>query len=470
MTLSLVKSLTAPLLRQAIVVLALGVPFAALPGPAQASTVPAIAVYSADLNYNWGGPLDQVTQSWGGAVVNGAIYSSGGIVMPSGLTEYYNQGSAGYQAVGVKTSPTMFAYEYAFTVGSASNPQGTFVSNFGGLTNVSLALYQGMPSLYQATPVTGTNPQGASVAPVDVGVFNGSGGTAGQYILQMAGLTTGTTYYLTVAGDLAPGSTMGDFYGIGEVSAVPLPATLLMFGSAIVGLSGLAERRRLGTLVRKVAHQATYGMAVIATLGIVFTAAFAGGAKAAAYTTAYTDSTVLATQPSLTGIEMLPLSGLILGGPAGRLSIPGPGGGFVSAPNLSSFTFEYQFALSSSSDIVASLSQLHTTLTSGSQFELFAGAAPQVAPAQMPAPLAVSQAGAVPGELYLSYAGPSGTGLAPGTYYLAVMGGLASGQTHGSLSGTLAISPVPLPTALLLFGTAIGGLAIAERFGRNARA
>lgn len=466
MTLNLVKSLSTSFLRQAIAVLALGAPFVALPGPALASAVSAIPVYSADLNTNWGGPLDQVTQTWGGAVVNGTIYGSGGTVLPSGLTEYYNQGSAGYQAVGLKLSPTMFAYEYAFTVGSASNPQGTFVSNFGGLTDISLALYQGVPSLYQVTPATGTNPQGASVAPLDVGVFTASGGTAGQYILQMAGLTSGPTYYLTVTGELAPGSTVGNFYGIAEVSTVPLPTALLMFGSAIVGLGGLTERRRLGALLRKVTHQATYGMAVVAALGLAFTMASANGAKAATY--AATDLTTLSGVPSPNGVEYLPFSGLILGGSKGQLMIPG--GTAVPAPNLTSFTFEYQFTLSTPSDIVASLSQLHTTLTTGSQFELFSGTAPEPAPSLMPTPLAVSNASAVPGELYLTYAGPLGNGLAPGTYYLAVMGGLASGQTHGSLSGTLAISSVPLPHALLLFGSAIGGLALAERFGRSAKA
>jgi len=471
MTHSFVKSLTTTFLGQAIAALVIGAPMvAALPGSAAASQISAtqLPVYSASLDDNWGGPLDQVTQAWGGAVVNGTIYGSKGAVQPSGLTEAYNTGSAAYQVTPVATSisPTMFAYEYSFTVSATSNPQGTFISNFGGLTNISLALYKGAPTLFQMTPATGTNPQGASVLPLDVGVYNGLTGTSGQYILQMAGLTSGQTYYLTATGQLAPHSSSGNFFGIAEVSAVPLPAALVMLGSALVGLGGVKERRRLGDLMRTVAHQTWRGAAVMAALVLALTMAFATGAKAAAVVV--TDHAVI-TGTAAGTTTYYPFNGLIVKGSPGTLQIAH--NTTVAAPaNMTEFVFEYQFTLGSGvTGLTASLSQLHTTLTTGSSFELFAGAAPASFPASSPPkPLSVSSASAVPGELYLTYAGPAGTGVGKGTYYLAAMGNLATSATlRGSLSGTMAVSAVPLPAALLLFGSAIGGLAVAERFGRR---
>lgn len=464
------KSLSAQLARRAIAVLALGVPFVAPLGLAQAAPVPEIPVYTANLDTNplWGGSvstpttLDQITADWGGAVLNGAVsvrhhHHGAGL----SLAEFYNPGSVSHESLAVKPSPRTFAFEYEFTVGALSNPQGTFVSNFGGLTDISLALYQGAPSLYQVTPTAG-NPQGSSVGPLDLGVLSTSGSTSGEWVLQMAGLTSNQPYFLTVTGELAPHSKSGDFYGIAEVSSVPLPAALLLFGSAIAGLGGLAERRRLGEVVRKAAHGATRGAALAAALGLVFTALYAGGAKAAAFTAV---ANAVSYPSGSAGTGYYPLAGLILGGPSGQLAIPGSP--TVAAPGLTSFTFEYQFVLTAPSILKASISQLHTTVTTGQQFELFAGTAPAPAPALTPTPLAVSQTGVVPGELYLTYAGPSGTGMGTGTYYLAVMGGLEPAAGHGSLSGTMALSAVPLPTALLLFGSALGGLALAERVARR---
>jgi len=468
MTTSPARSLTAKFIRQAIAALAIGVPFAVLPGLAQASALPAIPIYTANLDTDplWGGSpgspttLDQITNDWSAAVMNGLIVSNPG----GGLTlrDFYNPGSSGVQVAPVGTTPNMFAFEYTFTVGAASNPQGTFVSSFGGLTDISLALYQGAPSLYRTTPIPGTNPQGAGASPLDVGVLSTAGFTTGEYILQMAGLTAGPTYYLTVTGELSPGSTSGNFYGLAEdVAAVPLPGALLMFASALAGLGGLAGRRRLGEVVRKIGHGAIRGTALAAAaLGLIVTALIPGGAQAAAY---YTDvANAVSFPPPAGGTETFPLAGLIVGGASGHLTIPGNLS--MSAPNVTGFAFDYQFDLLSPAILQASISQLRTNITTGPQFELFAGtpASPSASP------LAVSTVGPTPGELIISYAGPAGMGMAPGQYFLAVTGSLAAGQTHGSLSGTMQLSAVPLPTALLLFGSAIGGLAIVEGFGKHA--
>jgi len=471
MTVSPARSLTARFFRQAIAALAIGVPFAALPGLVQASVVPAIPVYTTNLDVNplWesnpGTPttLDQITNNWGAAVMNGLIVPKPG----GGLTlrDFYNPGSSGVQVAPVGTTPNMFAFEYTFTVGAASNPQGTFVSSFGGLTDISLALYQGAPSLYRTTPIPGTNPQGAGASPLDVGVLSTAGFTTGEYILQMAGLTAGPTYYLTVTGELSPGSTSGNFYGLAEdVAAVPLPDALLMFASALAGLGGLAGRRRLGEVVRKIGHGAIRGMTLAAAaLGLIVTALIPGGAQAAAY---YTDvANAISFPPPAGGTETFPLAGLIVGGASGRLTIPG--NQTVSAPNMAGFTFDYQFDLVSPTMAMlqASISQMQTNVTTGPQFVLFGGT--PASPSALP--LAISTVGPTPGELIISYAGPAGHGMGPGEYFLAVIGSLAQGQSHGSLSGSMVLSPVPLPGALLLFGSAIGGLAILDRFSKRAK-
>jgi len=134
MTDSLARSLTTKFKRQAIAVLMAGVSFAALAGLAQATTVP---VYTANLDTNpmWGGSpgspttLDQITQNWGAAVMNGLVVSnSSGL----GLRDFYNPGSPGSFTPSVVTPANTFAFEYTFTVGSSANPQGSFVTSFGG--------------------------------------------------------------------------------------------------------------------------------------------------------------------------------------------------------------------------------------------------------------------------------------------------------------------------------------------------
>jgi len=488
MTASPARSLTAKFLRQAIAVLAIGVPFAALPGLAQAASVPAIPLYMSNLDTqtNWGGStsspttLDQITANYSAAVLNGLIVpnGSGGLT----LSEYWNTQTPGSPSftpvVAGMPSANAFAYEYTFTVGQISNAQGTFVSNFGGLTDVSLALYSAAPSLYQMTPTNspgnpGTNPQGAGAGPLAVGVLSTMGSTAGEYVLQMANLTAGNTYYLTVTGELAPHAGSGNFFGLAEVSTVPLPGALLMFGSALAGMGGLFGRRRLAEVGRKFAHGATSGMAVAAAaFGLIVTALIPGGARAATVPVDIYDA--VAYPPPSGGVEYIPLSGQIVSSGSGvhqmlRLMIPGTP--TVSASQTTSFVFDYQLDLAQPAFLNASISQLGTTMKTGTSFELFSGmASASGAPLTSSSAnfLAASIVGNTPttaGQLVLDYSGLKGKGMATGEYFLQVTGGLANNMKIGSVSGTATLSPVPLPTALLLFGSAIGGLAIVERFG-----
>jgi len=468
MTIVRARSPTARSVWRAISALAFGLPLAALPGLAQAMEAPVMPVYLTDLDTStlWGGSpsmpttLDQITQEWGGAGMNGTVVRSDGTLL---LNDSFNPGSTFYEPVSVGARHGTFAFEYTFTVGSLQNPAGTFVSSFGGLSHISLALYQGAPSLYQVAPVAGTNPQGATTAPLDVGVLSMAGSTAGEYVLQMAGLTAGPTYYLTVTGKLEHGVGSGNFFGLAEVSPVPLPGALAMFGSAIAGLAAIVSRRRLGDAARKLARGAGLAAAI---LGLGAAALVPGAARAATYT----DEASVATFPPPSGgpsyVSLLALIRVNLSNPnLDTLDIPGTP--VVSAPKLTAFKFDYLFDLTAPTVLKAAISQSNTNVITGSQFELFGGT--PGSPSALPLASAVIGAGPSVGQLVLSYAGPHGSGMAPGEYFLTVMGAPLAGQTHAALSGTMQLMAVPVPGALLLFGSAIGGLAIVEWIGKGHR-
>ena len=71
-----------------------------------------------------------------------------------------------------------------------------------------------------------------------LGMFNG-----GVLTLSYSGLTNGKTYGLLFTGVII-GSVGGAYAGTYAVSAVPLPPAVWLFLSALIGLAGVARRKR----------------------------------------------------------------------------------------------------------------------------------------------------------------------------------------------------------------------------------
>jgi hypothetical protein len=290
------------------------------------------------------------------------------------------------------------------------------------------------------------------------------GPSGGEILLDYSGLTSGTTYTLQVYGTLASlanGST-GSFSGAAEVSPVPVPGALLLFASALIGLGGFAGRGRFKNLGSKLMHNAGRVAALVVGTGVAIGFLSSAGTADAA---TYTDNVVLsnALNPWVPTIPAGPqkfFSGVINTGKATPLS----GGGGISSTvtggpgTLTGFIYDFDFSLSGKATIDAILSQSHTTVSTPTSFELFGGS-----PTGSNTLLTASTVGTgnATGELQLHYAN-----LAAGAYFLKIVGGLASGKT-GTVTGLVSVSAVPVPAALLLFGSALAGLVGVGRRGRK---
>lgn len=430
--------LTAKTIKGAFVAVVGALSFAGLSGAAHASVEP-INVYQADLDANWsylGAPhLDQ----YGPAILNGMISLGSDTYGPSsGLTLNDMLNSGTQTSVGPNN---LFSFQYSFTVSGPGNTGGTYVSQLTNVSNsidaLSLALYG--PSGFLAAGTAGTGP------------------SAGEVVLNYAGLNAGATYNLVVMGALDPSATQGFFTGSATVSEVPLPGAVLMFGSALLGLVGFAGRRRFLAFGSRLTRDGGRAAAVVAAVGVALgLMSYAGSAEAALYTDIANLGSWTPTNPA--GPNHF-FNGLINTAKPSPLSTPGATTVSQSGSGtLTGFTFDYEFTLTKGATIDAILSQSHTTVTSGTSFELFKGTPGS------PTHLVNSTVGtgAATGELQLHYAG-----LTAGSYFLQIVSttGLTSGKV-GTLTGLVSVTAVPLPGALIMFGSVVVGLV---GVGRRAR-
>ena len=195
-------------------------------GLARNASAAVLDTYTADLDANWGGPIDQS----GPAFLNGNIALTGNALT---LSDSINTGAQGTATVSGSPPAHSFAFEYTFTVSALSSSDGTYASQvmIGGqnpISGLGMALYSG----------AGLNP-----TPLATGVA-GSGATNGEIILTFANLVANQVYTLVVSGSLANGVNSANFAGAAQVSAVPLPSALLLFGTGLVGLAVVGGRGR----------------------------------------------------------------------------------------------------------------------------------------------------------------------------------------------------------------------------------
>jgi hypothetical protein len=423
-------SVTVKTIRRSIVALVGAISFAAIGGAAHASSV---NTFTTDLDVDFSGPLDNNGTFLGtGAPLDGEIAGTAGIV--TGLNSQNDT-----PGVFTASSPpsSAFAFNYTFTVSAPSNAQGSYASQLeAGVSNFSLNLFG--PG---ATLVAGSTPSG--------------GGSGGELVLNLADLTPGTTYDLVVSGNLVGGAAA--FSGWATVSPVPLPGALLLFGSGLLGLGGFAGRGRLKTLVSRLSGQVGRAAALLMAIGIGLGLAFV--AAPANASTIWTDIDSLgAIAPSPVAITIngfvnpkaaIPVA-ISQTAPFNQLGQPTSTGSGA----FGSFVFDYTFSLANPAATVSYVSQKNTLVNAGSDFELFSGT-PGSGTLVEPSTLTG------PGELSLAAAN-----LAAGSYFLQIVGAL-SGTAHGILTGQLQVSAVPLPAALLLFGSGLAGLMGFGRFKRK---
>jgi hypothetical protein len=141
--------------------------------------------------------------------------------------------------------PYDFQDSYRFTIGQGAGGDVLTASLTSGsafdISNLQFRLYS-VPSSSTA-PVVGGLPPGATLVQSWLGAPAGSN----SIVATFAGIQTGT-YLLDIAG-IASGTSGGTYVGqLDLVSAVPLPAALWLFGSALA-LAGARVRRVCSTAV-----------------------------------------------------------------------------------------------------------------------------------------------------------------------------------------------------------------------------
>ena len=128
-------------------------------------------------------------------------------------------------------SAVSFTYDYTFSLSKAQSVGVTFDDNFANTVNafshLGVTVYQDVGGTYQQLVNSVTKTTTAS----DIGLAT-----------SFANLSAGT-YEVAITG-LLKGGSQASYTGAVTVSAVPLPAALPLFGSALVGVVVAGRRRR----------------------------------------------------------------------------------------------------------------------------------------------------------------------------------------------------------------------------------
>ena len=133
-------------------------------------------------------------------------------------------------AVGQQTGNS-FDYAYTFSL-NADTPIVRAQAIYSNINNLKGHLYQDVQTVagytVGSTPITATFK------------YNSANPTVTPDMVEYAGLTAGT-YTLELSGALSADRSLGSFTG--QISAVPLPGSIAMFGAALIGLAAFGNRR-----------------------------------------------------------------------------------------------------------------------------------------------------------------------------------------------------------------------------------
>jgi hypothetical protein len=406
--------------------------------------------YAANLDLNWGYPGATSLDQYGGAILGGQFSASGSGLA---LNDIYNNNSGnplGFSAnaSGAQTNlgtNLNFNFLYTFTLASSSDPTGGIyvdqvpdaASGHFTINGLALALYNG--------------------SDVKLAGAGGSlGASNGEVTLDYTGLLGPGTYTLAVSGsaNIEQGFTSGGFTGNVQVSPVPVPGALLLFGTALLGLGGFAGRGKLRTLASRLGQRTGRAAALLAIVGTgIGVVANSDSANAATYTDI---GNLGVWSPSKTPFNF---DGQINLKRSPVISTNGTTNAVTGSGTLSNFVFDFEFTLNKNSSLDAIISNPTSLNLTSADFELFKGT-PGSGTLVAPSPDKI----ATPGALQLYYSDLTGGGT---KYFLQVMGSLAPKQTSGNATGLATVSAVPLPGALLAFGSGLVGLVAVSR--RRAR-
>jgi hypothetical protein len=266
-------------------------------------------------------------------------------------------------------------------------------------------------------------------------VISSPGSTGTDAFFTSGALTTGFHTFVFDVTAKASGAFTSITGNGTAVSAVPLPGAMALFGSGLFGVGALARRRKAVKAVKA---------AVLVALPVM---AFAASPSAQAASVSLTDN--IGAISTVNGLHAT-LNETVTSNHGGVASATAKTGGF--AYNVASgelVTASYDFSLAANETL-----KLTETPSAGSTFALYKGT-------QVITPTHSNVSGSSSDTV--TYAD-----LSSGSYILKIVTDFAATKKAGTsvtVSGT--VSAVPVPGALLLFGSGLAGLGL---FGRRRRA
>jgi hypothetical protein len=158
------------------------------------------------------------------APASAAVIEDWGVLAPASIGSYG-------QTVTATNDTTTFAHDYLFQLSGDTR-----------IRSVTLNFNAFAPrNIYGLQALLFKSEGGEDVILASTGV--GSGSTYETIALAYSNLDTFTDYFIRIIGSVTQG-TSGTYAGMYELSPVPLPAAVWLFGSAIFGLAAVGRKRR----------------------------------------------------------------------------------------------------------------------------------------------------------------------------------------------------------------------------------
>jgi len=392
-------------LLRAVCFAGLAVAAGAVTAPANAATTFALTGISSTTN----GIDDSDVANIGGSSFGSNLTLTGSkLVQADAYYDSTQSSVTGYHPTLTTTTGNAFTESYTFTLSTAST--------------VSFLLNS---SPTQSVVFTSASLGATTYTPV--------GGATTAIAFNTGTLNTGTYTFVFSGLDKTQG-TVG-VTGSSTVSPVPLPGALVLFGSGLLGLGGVARRRKMAKAAK---------VAVVAALPL---ALLAVAPSAQASTIAITDNVGTITSTN-------PLHGALTESSKSSVTV---GKVTKTATANEAIVASYDFALTSKENLQVTLTPpaVSPSLPTGTSYALYNGAT-LIAPTKTSTETSQGVTSLI----------ESFSNLSASTNYVLKIVTTFQKNTQITISGT--VSAVPVPGALVLFGSGLAGLGLARRRRRLA--